>query len=190
MPWCHSLNLLLWPCFAAGWQFWLWLWFPAPWQSSILELQQSLSPVCCSHYILLEMFLPAACTSFSGAALGATEGVSSTHGQSLPTHPDCCWVHPWSLPADTWAAGCHLRTWQRCQHHFGHSKNHCGKVLPILLPIPVIFLSALQQITSCWKLTRLFPTTSIPPWISLSIPWASVLAQSRMKFCPQWCGGE
>lgn len=37
---------------------------------------------------------------------------------------------------------------------------------------------------------RWFPTTSVPPWICLSIPWASVLAQSRMKFCPQWCGGE
>lgn len=42
-----------------------------------------------------------------------TKSVALT-GQSLPTHPACCWVHPLSRPAgtsscNTWAGGSHLR---------------------------------------------------------------------------------
>lgn len=113
--------------------FWLWLLFLAPWQSSTLELQQSSpSPVCCSHCILLEVFLPAACTSFSRAAFNVTEGISSTHMVRAFQPTQCAAVCTHGpglqapLPADTWAAGSHLETWQRWQQHFEHSKKHAN----------------------------------------------------------------
>lgn len=81
-------------------------------------------------HILLEMFLPAACTSFPGATLAAIEEVSSTHVLRAfqPTQRAAgCTQFPglWApLPANTWAGGSHLRTWQRWQHHSEHSKSH------------------------------------------------------------------
>ena len=86
--------------------------------SPLFQLQQnSLSPICCSHSILLEIFFPAVCTSCSGAALAATEEVwylLSTVTTFQPTHHASGCTHHLALqsplPANSGDGGHHLRS--------------------------------------------------------------------------------
>lgn len=86
--------------------------------SPLFQLQQSsLTPICCSHSILLEIFFPAVCTSHSAAALAATEEVGYlftmvTTFQCTQCASGC--AHRVALqsrlPANTWDGEHHLRS--------------------------------------------------------------------------------
>lgn len=92
----------------------------------LFQLQQSsLSPICRSYSILLEIFFPVVCTSHAGAALAATEEVwyiPSTVTAFQPTERASGRTHHLALrsplPANTWGGGRHLRSWSRWWDQF------------------------------------------------------------------------
>lgn len=113
------------------------------------------------------------------------------YGRNLPTHTACLRVHPLSSPAVTSSCRPEMvgTTWDPkadvsirlniCRSH----PNASCHLKDNLLPLPIIFLTALQWVTTCWKWTSLKKGFCWQPAVSLAV---SVLPEHQRWHRAGW----